>query len=130
MPKDDLVYVGHMLEITEKAIEFTRGKDRPAYDRDETLRLALTHLVQTIGEIARHVSPEFRETNPRNTLASRCRNAPQGRPRLHERGRRHPLGHRDERARPARRRAKDDVAVGERNDLTLGKHCLSSAKCD
>ena len=65
MPKDDLVYVGHMLEKTEKAIEFTRGKDRPAYDRDETLRLALTHLVQTIGEAARHVSPDFREANPR-----------------------------------------------------------------
>ncbi len=64
MPKDDLVYVGHMLERAEKAIELTRGKDRLAYERDETLRLALTHLVQTIGEAARHVSREFRDDHP------------------------------------------------------------------
>jgi uncharacterized protein with HEPN domain len=64
MQKDDLVYVGHMLEMTEKALALVRGKDRGAYDRNEVLRLALTHLVQTIGEAARHVSREFCNVHP------------------------------------------------------------------
>ncbi len=64
MPKDDLVYVGHMLERAEKAFTLTSDKDRAAYDEDEVLRLALTHLVQTVGEAARHVSQEFRKDHP------------------------------------------------------------------
>ncbi len=65
MPKDDLVYVGHMLERAEKAFALVRDKDRSAYDRDEVLRLALTHLVQTVGEAARRVSQEFCDDHPR-----------------------------------------------------------------
>jgi uncharacterized protein with HEPN domain len=34
------------------------------FDADENLRLALTHLIQTIGEAARRVSPEFRQAHP------------------------------------------------------------------
>ena len=63
MTKDDLVYVGHMLEMAEKAISLLVDKDRTAYDQDEVLRLALTHLVQTVGEAARHVSREFCDAN-------------------------------------------------------------------
>jgi uncharacterized protein with HEPN domain len=37
---------------------------RDAYDRDENLRLALTHLVQVIGEAARNVSRTFCEEHP------------------------------------------------------------------
>lgn len=61
MRKDDLVYVGHMLDTTRKAVEKVRGRTRESYDGDENLRLALAHLIQTIGEAARRVSPEFRE---------------------------------------------------------------------
>lgn len=35
MPKDDLVYVGHMLERAEKASALVSDKDRAAYDEDE-----------------------------------------------------------------------------------------------
>lgn len=38
--------------------------DTSAYDQDETLRLALTHLVQTVGEAARRVSREFCDAHP------------------------------------------------------------------
>jgi uncharacterized protein with HEPN domain len=62
MPKDDWVYVGHMLDMVQKALEMSAGKDRAAYDKDETLRLALTHIIQVIGEAAQRVSPEFRHT--------------------------------------------------------------------
>ncbi len=60
MPKDDWVYVGHMLDMARKARQALRGKSRAGYDADEILRLGLAHLVQVIGEAARHVSPEFR----------------------------------------------------------------------
>lgn len=64
MQKDDLVYAGHMLEMSEKSLALVGGRDRAAYDEDEVLRLALTHLVQTAGEAARHVSREFCDGHP------------------------------------------------------------------
>jgi uncharacterized protein with HEPN domain len=59
MPHDDLVYAGQMLDMARKARQLVEGKNRSDYDADETLRLALTHLVQVIGEAARHASSEF-----------------------------------------------------------------------
>jgi uncharacterized protein with HEPN domain len=64
MPKDELVYVGHMLDKAYEALSLVRGKTRQDYDRDLVLRLALTHLIQVIGEAARRVSPQFRDRNP------------------------------------------------------------------
>jgi len=64
MSKDDSVYVGHMLDTARKARSLLGSKDRKAYDADETLRLALAHLVQVIGEAARRVSPQLREKHP------------------------------------------------------------------
>jgi uncharacterized protein with HEPN domain len=64
MSPRDLVYVGHMLDMTRKALDKTAGITRDSYDADENLRLALTHLVQVIGEAARRVSPEFRDEHP------------------------------------------------------------------
>jgi uncharacterized protein with HEPN domain len=60
MPKDDTVYVGHMLDTARKAMEKVRGKTRQEYDRDEDLRIVLAHLVQTIGEAAARVSEPTR----------------------------------------------------------------------
>ncbi len=62
MPKDELVYVGHMLDKAHEALSLVRGKTRKDYDRDSALRLALTHLIQVIGEAARRVSSQFRES--------------------------------------------------------------------
>jgi uncharacterized protein with HEPN domain len=59
MSPRDLVYVGHMLDMTKKAVGKTAGLSRQAYDEDENLRLALTHLVQIIGEAARNVSRTY-----------------------------------------------------------------------
>ncbi len=64
MPKDDWVYLGHMLDISRKAMMMVRGKDRQDFDRDEMLRLALAHLLQIVGEAARRVSQEFRGAHP------------------------------------------------------------------
>jgi uncharacterized protein with HEPN domain len=64
MSPRDLVYVGHMLDMARKAVAKTAGLSRSSYDADENLRLALTHLVQVIGEAARHVSHEFVAAHP------------------------------------------------------------------
>lgn len=60
MPKDDTVYVGRMLDNAGKARTLLGDRDRAAYDADETLRLALAHLLQVVGEAARRVSDGFR----------------------------------------------------------------------
>ncbi|MFH1261873.1 MAG: HepT-like ribonuclease domain-containing protein [Pseudomonadota bacterium] len=64
MPKDDLVYVGHMLDMATKAIDLVSGKTRKDFDRDEPLRLALTYLVQVVGEAARRVSSKTVKEHP------------------------------------------------------------------
>jgi uncharacterized protein with HEPN domain len=60
----DLVYVGHMLDMTKKAVSKTERLSRGAYDADENLRLALIHLIQIIGEAAHQVSREFSDRHP------------------------------------------------------------------
>jgi uncharacterized protein with HEPN domain len=62
--RDDLVYVGHMVDTANKAIGFVRGLTRADFDNNELLRLSLTHLLQVIGEAARRVSLEFRAAYP------------------------------------------------------------------
>jgi uncharacterized protein with HEPN domain len=64
MQKDDLVYVGHMLDTVGEALELLKGRDRSEFDADKTLRLALAHLIQTLGEAARHVSAEYQTEHP------------------------------------------------------------------
>ena len=64
MPKDEMIYIGHMLDMSQKAVQAIKGKTRPQYDQDELLRLALTHLVQTIGEAASHVSESIQTKYP------------------------------------------------------------------
>lgn len=64
MKKDDLVFVGHMLELSRDAVTRLGGRDQSDFNLDDNLRLALTHLVQTIGEAARRVSDEFRAGHP------------------------------------------------------------------
>ncbi len=64
MPKDDAVYVAHMLETARRALRIVEGKRSVDFFADETLRLALTRLVQVIGEAARRVSVGFVQTHP------------------------------------------------------------------
>jgi len=39
-----------MLDKAHEALALVHGKTRQDYDRDSALRLALTHLIQVIGE--------------------------------------------------------------------------------
>jgi uncharacterized protein with HEPN domain len=53
-----------MLDLSRKVASKTAGVRREDFDRDENLRLALAHLLQTIGEAARRVSREFQRAHP------------------------------------------------------------------
>jgi uncharacterized protein with HEPN domain len=61
---DDAVYLGHMLDMTRRAVKAIKSKSRAKYDKDDMLRLGLTHLVQVIGEAARKVSEKFQREHP------------------------------------------------------------------
>ncbi len=64
MPADDFTYVGHMLDIARKALAKIQGRTRQDFDEDENLRLALAHLLQTVGEAARQVAQSFQAAHP------------------------------------------------------------------
>jgi uncharacterized protein with HEPN domain len=64
MLHDDLTYIGHMLDMAQKAIDKAHGKTRSDFNEDEDLRIVLTHLIQVIGEAARGVSQEFQIAHP------------------------------------------------------------------
>lgn len=61
---EDSIYLGHMLDMTRRAITALQSKNRVDYDTDDILRMGLTHLVQVIGEAARKVSAQFQQTHP------------------------------------------------------------------
>jgi len=64
MQKDDLVYVGHMLDTARLIVGKVSRRTRPEFDAGEDLRLALAHLIQVFGEAARRVSPAFQKAHP------------------------------------------------------------------
>ena len=61
---DDRVRLQHMIDHAEEAVELSRGKDREALESDRLLQLALTRLVEIVGEAAARVSPAGRQQFP------------------------------------------------------------------
>ncbi|MGL4177336.1 MAG: HepT-like ribonuclease domain-containing protein [Dermatophilaceae bacterium] len=53
-----------MREAAAKAISYSSGRTRSDLDDDELLRLALTKLVEIVGEAAKHVSTDLRSDHP------------------------------------------------------------------
>lgn len=51
----------HMRDYAHKALEMVEVQTRGDLDRDEKLRLALTHLVELVGKAARQVPAEIQE---------------------------------------------------------------------
>lgn len=64
MRKDDRLYLNHMRDHARKARALAAGKTRPQFDADETLRLALSYLLQIIGEAASHISQNTKRAHP------------------------------------------------------------------
>ncbi|EHR48480.1 hypothetical protein SacmaDRAFT_0167 [Saccharomonospora marina XMU15] len=55
-PLDDDVRIAHLIEAAEKAVAYAAERDRATLDQDELFRLALTKLVEIVGEAAKQVS--------------------------------------------------------------------------
>ena len=64
MPKRDRLYCLNMRDYAAQAMTIVADKQRHDFDGDPVLRLALTHLLQIIGEAARRVSQETKDANP------------------------------------------------------------------
>lgn len=64
MRPDDRIRLRHLTEAASKAVAYSTGKQRADLDSDELLRLALTKLVEIVGEAAKHISPELQATAP------------------------------------------------------------------
>jgi uncharacterized protein with HEPN domain len=61
---DDDVSLRQMRDHAREAVESARGKTRADLDRDRQFELALTRLVEIIGEAATRVSPATRAKHP------------------------------------------------------------------
>jgi uncharacterized protein with HEPN domain len=53
-----------MRDAVRTAVDATKGRGREDLDSDEILRLALTHVIEIIGEAANHISPKTQERAP------------------------------------------------------------------
>ena len=61
---DDTIRLRHMLDYAVETVEMARGKQRQDLETDRLLYLALTRLVEIIGEAAARISPKGQERWP------------------------------------------------------------------
>ena len=64
MQHEDKVRLRHMLDASKKAVEFCAGKMEADLAKDEMLTLAVVRLVEIIGEAAKNVSVDTRNSHP------------------------------------------------------------------
>jgi uncharacterized protein with HEPN domain len=62
--RDVTITLRQMLDYAQKAVTLSRGKKRIDLDKDLTFNLALTRLVEIIGEAANRVPGEFQDNHP------------------------------------------------------------------
>ena len=62
--RDPRVRLLHMRDFARKAIEMAAGRTRSELESNEMLRLALTHLVELVGEAAAQVPKEVQQNYP------------------------------------------------------------------
>lgn len=72
-PPEDVVRLRHLRDAADKAIQFAAGKNRADLDSDEMLRLALTKLVEIVGEAAKQISVETRNATAEVPWAAAAR---------------------------------------------------------
>jgi uncharacterized protein with HEPN domain len=64
MRPDDEVRIRHLRDAASKALGYSVGKTRDDLAEDEVLRLALTKLVEIVGEAAKQISADTRAEYP------------------------------------------------------------------
>jgi uncharacterized protein with HEPN domain len=60
MPPPDEIRIRHLREAAEKAVAYAAGRSRMDLESDELLRLALTKLVEIVGEAAKQTTEAAR----------------------------------------------------------------------
>ena len=63
MFKDDSIRIRHILDAAREAISFSDDRSRTDLDTDRKLNLSLVRLLEIIGEAARGISEEYRQTH-------------------------------------------------------------------
>lgn len=64
MSQNDLAFLQHMLDASQKALSFVEGYEKSDFESDEMLQLASIRLIEIIGEASRKVSPQTRDLKP------------------------------------------------------------------
>jgi uncharacterized protein with HEPN domain len=72
-PPDDLNRLRHLADAAAKAIEFCRDRRRADLDNDEMLVLAVTKLIEIVGEAAKQVSEASKAALPDMPWAAAAR---------------------------------------------------------
>ena len=62
--RDVSITLRQMLDYSKKAVELSKGRKRSELDKDLTFNLALTRLVEVIGEAADRIPRGFQEKHP------------------------------------------------------------------
>ena len=60
----DIVYFGTLLDAARAARDHAQTTTKEEFDANKTLQLALTYLLQNVGEAASKVPPHLREAHP------------------------------------------------------------------
>lgn len=64
MPPDDQIRIRHMRDAVNNALHYRQDSSRRGLEDDEILRLAVTKLVEIVGEAAKQVSEPTRSAHP------------------------------------------------------------------
>jgi len=63
-PRDDRLYLQHILEAISKIEEYLSGVNTPSFQESEMVQDAVIRQIQVIGEAAKRVSPELADSHP------------------------------------------------------------------
>lgn len=64
MPKDNLIYLRHILDRSEKILLFTAGMDEEGFMKDEKTQSAVIRELEVIGEATKRLTEDFRNQYP------------------------------------------------------------------
>lgn len=63
MPKDDIIFLEHILERASKIIKFTEGMSENAFLDDEKTQSAVIRELEVIGEATKRISENYRNSH-------------------------------------------------------------------
>ena len=64
MKKDDMIYIGHILEATEKIYKYCSSMKKTEFLRNDLVKDAVVRNIEIVGEAAKKLSSEFRKRYP------------------------------------------------------------------